>query len=196
MFDEWCLRIFDDFMRRYQLHDGYKSGPTPGSVCISPVPARGAAGSGDHQADVRILYAFESPNFRHSRQWDATFLNRFDAVLTYWNRVCSWPAVIPTPQVNHPATEADCLENTSVGRTVGIVLENRAFEGAFVACGVRLNCLDHLRAKYAYGLARLGVPVVAYGRLGGARGVARRLRRVRTLQRAPASAASANRRSP
>ena len=37
----------------------------------------------------KIIYTKESPNIRHTQQWEANFLNLFDHILTYWNPLLS-----------------------------------------------------------------------------------------------------------
>jgi hypothetical protein len=46
---------------------------------------------------------------------------------------------------------------------IGIVLEDRPGELSYEVCGKTLRCLDHLRGRYAEGLACAGARVVAYG---------------------------------
>lgn len=172
VFDEWSLRIYDDFMQTHTAYNGYTQEFVPAnSICVftlchaSDLPRHII----DRRDIKKILFAFESPNIRHTEQWDVRYLNHFDVVLSYWDHVAAWPSVIPSPQFCHPATKEDYVENESFARDVCIVLENRGTVGEYTVCNRRLNCLDALRGQYAYGLANRGVNVTAYGTLWEAR---------------------------
>lgn len=167
IFDEWSPRIYDGFLANRTVLNGFRAGRIPSSsTCIFTLchPHELPVETVQRRDIKKVLYAIESPNVRHAKQYDAVFLNTFDVVLTYWEHISHWPCAVPTPQFIHPATEADFVANLSDRRDVGIVLENRNFNVVYPICGTQLRCLDHLRAKYAYGLASLGIDVVAYGK--------------------------------
>lgn len=171
-FDEWSLCIYDAWFddetsSTARPENGFRADFVPsGSACVfalcHPETLPDAL---TRRRDIhKVLYAFESPNYRHRAQWSAEYLARFDVILTYWTPLRKWPCALTCPQVCHPITAADVLVPAAFHDvSVGIVLENRDGDATYEACGVRLRRLDGLRARYAYGLARRGVRVVAYG---------------------------------
>lgn len=162
VFDEWCPRIYDKFPNK---RNGYTEFIPSNSICIFSLchPEELPTAVIKRNDIKKILYAFESPNARHTDQWNSQYLNNFDVILTYWEHITHWPCAIACPQFCHPATPKDYVPNLSSVADVAIVLENRANSGAYKACGKTLHCLDHLRSKYAYGLAHRGISVTAYG---------------------------------
>lgn len=196
VWDEWCLTVYDDLRKRKQvvLVDGYDNEardlPLPsGAICVFTLchPEHLPENTVMRRADVhKVLYAFESPNARHWRQWSGQYLRQFDAVITYWHHLLTWPRVVACPMICHPSTErlsnlgrgvadggsrrtwSGCTAGggsllAPAGADVGIVLEDRVGGHTYRVCGTSLRCLDHLRGLYAEGLARSGAHVVAYG---------------------------------
>ena len=122
----------------------------------------------------RILYTAESPNKNHRLQWEQKFLASIaDLVLTYWKPLLQANTPFVTHLCPHNCHHLDDLnehdkkqfrKNTGGAGTVCMVLENRPGLEMFEIDGVRLQCLDGLRASWARKLGELGLQVTVHGR--------------------------------
>ena len=112
----------------------------------------------------RIVYTLESPNIRHSGQWNAQWLTtHFDVLLTYFKPLLdSRKDVVFTPHNCHHGVMDDprdraalFRDNTGDGRSVCIVLERRPElmgKQEYAINGVHMRCLDYLREDLVKGL--------------------------------------------
>lgn len=124
----------------------------------------------------RILYTAESPNIRHQEQWQWEFLRAIaDDVVTYWEALLSTPVSQELRvhrckhQCHHIDTSNphDALQlrtNKGSPGSVGMVLENRPGMEAYELNGVRLQCLDGMRAIWAERLGKQGLDITVHGR--------------------------------
>ena len=171
-YDEWSPAMYRGFAGRMELRNGYEARWIPiGATCLfvlcdpTQVPEHVLK-----RKDVRkILYAFESPNIRHTKQYRSDWLVRFDVVLSYWKDLLDLlPNAEFCPQVCRCldfdlACDRKLLMSAKDDASVGIVLENRSFHGMYHINGVALRVLDTHRARLATGLSHEGFRVVGYG---------------------------------
>lgn len=168
---EWNPSLLWEVGKRYNLIDGFKA------LSVSVVP-RGAAVlvSLCHPEEAplallatrpdlrRVVFTAESPNIRHTRQWELTFLKKhFDVALTYYLPLLE-SAELATEFVPHnthhlPSERVDAIVETVMQRAgkgtgVGCVLENRPLMPVgYSIDGVQLKCLDFMRARLVNALA-------------------------------------------
>jgi glycosyltransferase involved in cell wall biosynthesis len=112
----------------------------------------------------RIVYTLESPNIRHSGQWNAQWLSKhFDVLMTYYQPFLDTRKdVVFAPHNCHhgdlddPRDRVALLrDNQGGGRSVCIVLERRPElmnTKEYAINGVHLKCLDYLREDLVQGL--------------------------------------------
>jgi len=112
----------------------------------------------------RIVYTLESPNIRHSGQWNAQWLTKhFDVLMTYFKPLLDTRKDVVFTQHNahhgnldDPNDRAALLrENAGTGRSTCIVLERRPElmkKQEYAINGVHLKCLDYLREDLVKGL--------------------------------------------
>lgn len=112
----------------------------------------------------RIVYTLESPNIRHSGQWNAQWLiQHFDVLMTYFKPLLDTRKdVVFTPHNCHhgdlddPNDRAVLLrENAGTGRSACIVLERRPElmkKQEYAINGIHMKCLDYLREDLVKGL--------------------------------------------
>lgn len=112
----------------------------------------------------RIVYTLESPNIRHSGQWNAQWLTQhFDVLMTYFKPLLNTrkDVVFTAHNCHHgdledPHDRAVLLrENIGTGRSTCIVLERRPElmgKQEYAIDGVHMKCLDYLREDLVKGL--------------------------------------------
>lgn len=112
----------------------------------------------------RIVYTLESPNIRHSGQWNAQWLSQhFDVLMTYFKPLLETRNdVVFTPHNCHHGCMSDHLDrsvllrqNAGTGRSACIVLERRPElmkKQEYAINGVHMKCLDYLREDLVKGL--------------------------------------------
>ena len=86
----------------------------------------------------KIIYTKESPNIRHTQQWEANFLNLFDHILTYWNPLLSsnnskvsYCPFIHRLDLDNEIHNNLLLNNTSFEKNIIMVLECRELSGNY-----------------------------------------------------------------
>lgn len=145
----------------FNLLDGYACAPNipPGSrvlvsMCMpDQVPWEFLA---DRTDLWRVAYTLESPNIRHSAQWDPVALRKhFDVVLTYWKPLLDDPRVntLFCAHNTHHLDLGNALDlaqlrvNRGADKSCVMVLERRDLEGEYTVpnTDVKLKCLDSMR---------------------------------------------------
>jgi hypothetical protein len=181
--DEWQPSLWRGLSDEYNLLNGFTNCPNlpQGALCLialchpGSLPLDFFAGRPDLR---RVAYTLESPNIRHAAQWRAEFLRRhFDVCLTYWDPLLADASVrtVYAPHNTHHLDARSALPRALVAtapspkalpspsRGVCVIAELRDLRGSYEIDGVRLTCLDPLRAEYAAGLAARGCLVTAHG---------------------------------
>jgi hypothetical protein len=139
---------------------------------------------------LSIIYTNESPNVRHQKQWDKSFLvSHFDFILTYWEDLlshsknfeykfefcpyiqginCSNDFGMSHLIIPKLIRKPECfllnekiIHNPKI--TMCIVLENRDFNFEYNINNVKLNSLDHLRYKYVKFISSKNIHIKPFG---------------------------------
>ena len=179
---EWNPSLLRCVHGRYNLVDGYvavrvSSIPRNATVLVSMChPDSAPLALLAMRSDLRrILWTAESPNIRHSSQWEAGFIKKhFDVSISYWQPLLQADD-IPTvfcPHNTHQlppelvaAVAARALVPDPARKGVGMVLENRpTMPVAYVIDGKQLKCLDFLRPRIVNSLPRATVCGVGWDR--------------------------------
>lgn len=179
--DEWQMTLCSALVDSHNLLNGYDNLhyiPRGANVLVnlchpSTVPLDWLASRDDLR---RVVYTLESPNIRHSKQWDADFLARhFDVVLTYWTPLLKHPKLRDRAMFCPHNTHHLCFANqrdleqlsrtnrAGNSKTACMVLERRKLAGTYEINGVKLHCLDSLREEYVRKVAAHGVRVTVFG---------------------------------
>lgn len=178
-FDNWEPNTISELRNRFELIDGYKAernGSIPSNsvilvqICLPECLPMETLKRNDIK---RIGYTVEGPNIRHKNQWSFRFLdNHFDVLLTYFEPLLQADKLkskrIFCPylcrlNLNFEADRSLLITNQVYDRSIGMVLENRGLSGIYKietlpdAPDIQLECLDHLRAKFASGLPMVTV---------------------------------------
>jgi glycosyltransferase involved in cell wall biosynthesis len=178
--DEWQMTLLKglDGLHggKYNLLNGFSNFPnipTNATVLVS------LCNPGDIPFDFlekrqdlhRIVYTLESPNIRHSGQWNLAWLNKhFDVALTYFEPLLKSSGSLKTVFSAHNCHHG-CLDdpldrtlllrtNKGSDRSVGLVLERRPElmnKKDYAVNGVHLKCLDYLREDLVIGLSDVTV---------------------------------------
>jgi glycosyltransferase involved in cell wall biosynthesis len=160
--DDWQLTQFDALDKHFALLDGYTHEhriPVGAHVFINwthtnqHLPWKTLKRADIHKHTLLV----ESPNIRHTQQWDDELLHMFTTVLTFWRNMlvpelpmCKF-APMNCHWLNHanPAHCALCVDNHVDDRSVGMVLAHRpGLQGTFVVRDTVLQCQDPLRLHY------------------------------------------------
>lgn len=148
--------------RRYHLIDGYKHGMQmrPGdTLLVQFVHTETLPWKILVRADIiKILYTVESPNIRHTMQWDDLLLDHFTHIYSFWTTLCRRvDHVTYAPMTTHFIDVDDStMVRTSVinnacadtERSVCMLLENRALQGVYVVRDTLLHAQDYLRHHF------------------------------------------------
>lgn len=158
---EYQLSNYDDLRRHYHLVNGYTHGHTmrPGDTCLVQfVHLAHLPWSVLKRADiVKILYVVESPNVRHTMQWDDFLMLHFTHVLCFWKPLAArLDHVRYAPMNTHfiDFDDAICVAEAFIDnvdatdKKVCMVLEARTLCGEYIVRDVLLHAQDHLRIKY------------------------------------------------
>lgn len=171
--DEWQMTLLRGLDPAFNLVDGYACAPNipPGarvlvSMCLpDQVPWEFLA----NRTDLwRMAYTLESPNIRHSAQWDPVLLNKhFDVVLTYWKPLLDDSRVntLFCPHNTHHLDLTNPLDlgqlrvNRGQGKSCAMVLERRDLAGEYRVpnVDVQLRCLDPMREQLVKDLSDVTV---------------------------------------
>ena len=170
---EWQQTLLRGLDKHFNLIDGFENVPTipPNarvyvSLCIpQQLPLEFLRTRTDLR---RVVYTLESPNIRHSEQWDLKFLTaHFDVALTYWEPMFEhkrMPVVFCPHNTHH--LDLDSTVDRAVlrrnhgtyRRSIVMCLEYRPWlKGGFSVNGMELNCLDPVRAELVTDLRDLVV---------------------------------------
>ena len=155
--EQWQLTLVDGMKYYMNVKDGYLNVPPSGSTvvftcCFPEMLPQDLIARDDI---YKILVAMESPNYRHQRNFELSFINRFDKVITYNDE---FEEAIGDRYVHmqHPFNLDIVTDTVSVGipnkdadRKICCVLENRHCDIEYEILGVKLKCLEYLRQKYA-----------------------------------------------
>ncbi len=159
-FDEWQLTQLCDLRSQVNLVDGFTSLPhiPPNAVALINMchPGELPLEWLRERHDVfKICYTLESPNYRHWRQWEMSFLKaHFDHLLTYWAPLLAEHPDYTTYCPHNTHWLADnhidrhLPQNVSTGKTVCCVLENRPGLNRYAIDGREMRQLDGLRQHY------------------------------------------------
>lgn len=159
--DEWQMTLLNGLDASHNLLDGYACAPNipPGAVVYVSMcmPDSVPWSLLEERRDLwKIGYTLESPNIRHSAQWDPVLLAKhFDVVLTYWTPLLEDPRVRTVRcahnthhlDLDDPLDRQNLRTNEGTGRSCAMVLERRDLSGAYQVPNTRtkLRCLDPLR---------------------------------------------------
>ena len=159
-FDEWQLTQLCDVQNEVNLVNGFTCFPhvPPNAVALINMchPESLPLDWLRTRRDVfKICYTLESPNYRHRRQWEVSFLKaHFDHLLTYWGPLLAEHPDYTTycPHNTHWLGEDDIdrhlPQNVSTGKTVCCVLQNRPGLNRYTIDGRKMRQLDGLRQHY------------------------------------------------
>lgn len=191
-FAEWQMTQFDALRKDFALLDGFAlqdSIPAGAHVFVNWVHPGQLPWRTLRRSDIqKHTLLVESPNIRHTCQWDDELFFMFTTVFTFWSAMleASLPMCRFARMNCHwlgPDHLPGCLrENLVDDGSVAMVLANRPLEGTFVVRDVLLTCQDALRTRYVkdlrnatvYGLGwdrkvdNLGKGVKVGGKLGPA----------------------------
>ena len=172
VFDQWEMTLLPPLQQFFTLKNGYKEDiPYPKdnnnkrsialiNICL---PHELPFDLISNRADVyKILYTKEGPNIRHSSQWESTFLEKFDHILSYWSPLLSNNSVSYCPFIHRLDLDNKIhkdllLKNDSYDKKVVMVLECRNLEGNYTISNINLQCLDPIRKTMAHYLDNLTV---------------------------------------
>lgn len=170
-FKEWAMTMPSILMNFHKLKNGYdniKNIP-PGSILLINLCLPQDIPTIIVRQDVyKIVYTWESPNIRHTSQWNEEFLYKnFDVVLTYWDYLLE---KFPKKSIYCPfihrltlQNETECnflQENDKLDKSIIIILEKRNFGKLYKINNVNLESLDYLREEYVDKLDN----IIAYGK--------------------------------
>lgn len=169
--EEWNPSLLWEVGKRYNLIDGFLT------LTVSVIP-KGAAvltslchpdeaplGLLATRPDLRrVVFTAESPNIRHTRQWELSFLRKhWDAALTYYTPLLESDelATVFVPHNTHhlPSEILDAvvevvMRRAGKGTGVGMVLENRPLMPvSYSIDGQQMKCLDFMRPRLINSLA-------------------------------------------
>ncbi|KAF6252140.1 hypothetical protein COO60DRAFT_1644264 [Scenedesmus sp. NREL 46B-D3] len=167
--EEWQLTQYDAMRSTFHLLDGFAlehSIPAGADVFISWGHLQQLPWSTLKRADIRKLTLLvESPNIRHTMQWDDELLRLFTTVFTFWRPMLQ--AKLPMCRFarmnthwldfDNPQHCQQLLHNAAYDGSVGIMLAHRPLRGKFVVRDTLLECQDHLRAHYMKDLRNAAV---------------------------------------
>lgn len=170
--EQWQVTQFDALADRFLLLDGFEHEATipPGAhVFVNWVhPHLHLPWATLRRGDVhKHTWLVESPNIRHTCQWDDELFHHFSTVFTFWRPMltpglpmcrfgrmnCHWL------DLRNPAHHRELVENCVDDRSVGMVLANRDLAGQFVVRNTLLTCQDPLRRHFVRDLRN----AVVYG---------------------------------
>ncbi len=171
-FKQWQLNLFDEMGDEVHIVNAYRAPfvPKNSMVWVHMCHFEELPHHLLKRTDLyRVLYTIESPNIRHQKQWDASFLqNYFDIVMTYWTDLFKVRSenTIYFPFIHRLSmkSSADLRLITNDVKEVSacILLENRDFRGKYMINQVELEAQDYKRRIVAENLAK-HIKVYCYG---------------------------------
>ena len=173
VFDQWEMTLLDNLTDYFNLKNGYtedipvfddknRKNVALINICLPhELPFKLI----NERNDIyKIIYTKESPNIRHTQQWEANFLNLFDHILTYWNPLLSsnnskvsYCPFIHRLDLDNEIHNNLLLNNTSFEKNIIMVLECRELSGNYKISNINLCCLDPMRKIFASHLKNLTV---------------------------------------
>jgi hypothetical protein len=172
---QWNLNFFDKLSEDFLLLNAYHKpelAPAGSKLLLNFCSPNDLPNKLLNRTDIeKIVYTYESPNIRHTLQWDLAFLlPKFNKILTYWKPMLDISNLVDNRIINLPfigrfdmsnPNDTNCIiENKNVGKKVCMILENRNFSGKYKINEVELTAMDYLRNLYA---TELGKRIYCYG---------------------------------
>jgi hypothetical protein len=174
-YHQWNLNFFDKLAEKYLLINAYHKPeivPSGSKLILNFCSPNDLPIQLLNRSDIeKIVYTYESPNIRHSAQWDLAYLlPKFNKILTYWkpmldisphidNRIKYLPFIGRLDMLN--PNDLECIrDNTTVGKKICMILENRPISGNYIINQIELKAQDYLRCEYA---TQLGKRIYCYG---------------------------------
>ncbi len=172
-FKQWQLNLFDDLGDKIHVQNVYRTPFIPkGSIVwihmchMNELPKHIST-----RNDIyRVLYTIESPNVRHTAQWDKGFLaQHFDIVMTYWTDLFKVRSenTIYFPFIHRlhmkSAEDRKWVSNPSNKiPSAAILLENRDYRNTYTINDVKLEAQDYKRKLVVENIAKY-IKVYCYG---------------------------------
>jgi hypothetical protein len=163
-FKQWQLNLFDELGDDLLIVNAYRTPfvPKDAIVWVHMCHFEELPHHLLKRTDIyRVLYTIESPNIRHQKQWDASFLNTyFDIVMTYWTdlfKVRSENTIyFPFIHRLHMKNGVDTalISNDVKEVSACILLENRNFREKYMINHVELEAQDYKRRVVVEALAK------------------------------------------
>ena len=167
-YKEWQLNLMDGISDDYIILNGFVNPMPAGSTAIFHICFIDALPVDiiNRHDIIKIHYTIESPNIRHQKQWDKTFLNNFTIVVSYWTDLFRERTHNTIPfqythrlNFNNPKDLELIQKNKDDGRSVCMVLENRPFREDYKVNSTVLHAQDYLRLEYARNIPNM----ICYG---------------------------------
>jgi len=167
-YDQWNLNLFDILSQKILLINGYTEYiPSGSKVLVILCHLQELPNYLITRNDIeKIVYTFESPNYRHKQQWDNKILNNiFNKIITYWTPQLTNNKFVYLPFIHrfdmcNPNDLDFITENKSNDKSICMVLENRNLSDEYIINGINLKSQDNLRWEYA---KNLGKRIYCYG---------------------------------